>query len=405
MIMGGTGEKRLRGAYIPQELLRELSKAGNRLFIGIPRERKESERRLALTPEAVDLLTGAGHRVLLEAGAGWGINYSDNRFSEAGAEIVATAAEVYQADIILKVLPPLPAEVALMKPRSTLFSMIPFTLFSQEAFEAMIQKRINAISYELMTDESGEQPVLSALSEIEGMAAISVASGLLTNIQGGKGVLLGGIPGVPPTEVVIAGAGTAGRVAARTALGMGALVKVFDNDINRLRVIQQSLGQTVFTSNFHPKVLTNAFRTADIVVGAILNMGVRHRYLIGEELIRTMKRGALIIDLCIQDGGCFETTCCLSSSDPEIFEQYGVLHYCRPSISNSVARTASMAFSNILVSQLLALGDAGSLQSMIKEDECFRTGIYIYSGKPVNSYVSNHFNTLSNNLDIYLSMF
>jgi alanine dehydrogenase len=405
MIMESMGGKQFRASYIPQELLKELGKAGHRLFIGIPCERKEGEKRLALTPEAVDLLTGAGHRVLVETGAGSGINYSDNHFSEAGAEIVATAAEVYQADILLKVLPPLPAEVALMKPRSTLFSMIPFTLFSQEAYEAMILKRIHAVSYELMTDDHGEQPVLSVLSEIEGMAAMNVASGLLTNSQGGKGILLGGIPGVPPTEVVIAGAGTAGKVAARTALGMGALVKVFDNDINKLRAIQQSLGQMVFTSNFHPKVLQNAFRTADIVIGAIRCMGVRRHYVVAEELVRTMKRGALIIDLCIQDGGCFETTCCLSSADPEVFEQYGVLHYCRPSISNSVARTTSVAFSNILVSLLLTLGDVGSVHAMIKEEESFRTGIYLYLGKPVNSYVSNHFNISSNSLDIYLSVF
>lgn len=394
-----------QGAYIPQELLKEISKMNNRLLIGIPCERHEGERRLALTPEAVDMLTQRGHRVWVETGAGLGINYSDNHFSEAGAEIVATPAEVYQADIILKVLPPLPSEVALMKPRTTLFSMIQFNIFSQEAFESMIAKRMHAIAYELISDEYNRSPVLSVISEIEGIASITIASEMLSNTQGGKGILLGGIPGVSPTEVVIIGAGNAGTVAARAALALGACVKVFDDDINKLRIIQQVVGQRLFTSTFHPNVLHNAFRTADVVIGAMRYINTRYRYVIAEELVRLMKRGALVIDLRISQGGCFETTCCLSPSDPAIFEQYGVLHYCRPNISNYVARTTSMAFSNIFVPMLFTFGDAGSMQAMVKVDNGFRNGVYMYGGKPVNSYVSNHFNLSSNSLDLYLSAF
>jgi len=399
------GLTHLQGGYIPQELLKELSKVNNHLLIGIPCERNEGERRLPLTPEAVDMLTDAGHRVLIEKNAGLGINYSDNHFSEAGAEIVSTPEEVYQADIILKILPPLPSEVALMKSRIALFSLFQFNMFRQEAYEMMMSKRINAIAYELMLDGQKKSPVLSVISEIEGTASLTIASGLLSNTQGGKGVLLGGIPGIAPTEVIIIGAGSAGTVAARTALGMGATVKIFDNDINKLRAVQNALGQKVFTSNFHPKVLHNAFRTADVVIGAMSYINVRRKYMIAADLIRTMKKGALIIDLRVNQGGCFETTCCLSPSDPEIFEQFGVLHYCKPNISNSVARTTSMAFSNIFVPLLIMLGDTGSVQAMIREEDCFRSGVYMYSGKPVNSYVSNHFNILSNNLDIYLSAF
>jgi alanine dehydrogenase len=194
-------------------------------------------------------------------------------------------------------------------------------------------------------------------------------------------------------------------MAARAALGMGATVKIFDNDINKLRMVQQVLGQKVFTSNFHPKVLHNAFRTADVVIGAMSYINVQRKYIIAADLIRTMKKGALIIDLRVSQGGCFETTCCLSASEPDVFEQFGVLHYCKPNISNSVARTTSMAFSNIFVPLLLLLGDTGSIQAMVKEENCFRSGIYLYSGKPVNSYVSNHFNIASNNPDIYLSAF
>ena len=212
--------RQAQGAYIPQELLKEISKVNNRLLIGIPRERCEAEKRLPLTPEAVDMLTDCGHRVLVESGAGLGINYSDNHFSEAGAEIVDTPAEVFQADLILKILPPLPVEIALMRPRTTVFSLVQFNLFAQEAFELMMAKRITAISYELMADEYNRFPVLNVTSEIEGAASITIASELLSNTQGGKGILLGGIPGVSPTEVVIIGAGNAGTVAAcRVGLG------------------------------------------------------------------------------------------------------------------------------------------------------------------------------------------
>lgn len=403
--MEATGGKQVQGAYIPQELLKEISKISSRLLIGIPRERDQEERRLALTPEAVDMLTDCGHHVLVETGAGLGINYSDNHFSEAGAEIVATPGEVFQADIILKILPPLPAEVALMKPRTTVLSMIHFNRFTQEAFELMMAKRIHALSYELLADNQRKYPVLNVMSEIEGTAAITIASELLSNTQGGKGILLGGIPGVSPTEVVIIGAGHAGTVATRAALALGASVKVFDEDINKLRTIQQVLGQGLFTSNFHPNVLHNAFRGADVVIGALRYINTHRRYVIAEELIRSMKKGALVIDLRMSQGGCFETTCCLLPSDPTVFEQYGVLHYCKPDISNRVARTTSMAFSNIFVPLLLRWGDAGSLQSFIKTDEGFRSGVYMYCGKPVNSFVSNHFNLSSNSLDLYLSAF
>lgn len=385
--------------------MKELSKVNNQLLIGIPCEKRVGERRLPLTPEAVDILTDMGHRVLVEKNAGLGINYPDNFFSEAGAEIVRTPEEVYSADVILKIMPPLAAEVAMMKPRTTLFSAAQLSAFEPEAYEMMMAKRINAISYEWMVDAKGHSPVLSLVSEIEGTVALTIAASLLSNIQQGKGVLLGGIPGIAPTEVLIIGAGVAGTVAARAALGMGATVKIFDDDINKLRTIQQVLGLNVFTSNFHPKVLHNAFRTADVVIGAMSHYLVRSKYMIAADLVRTMKKGALIIDLRVSQGGCFETTCGLSPSGPDVFEQYGVLHYCRPNISNIVARTTSMAFSNIFVPLLTLLGDAGSLPAAVKEENCFRTGTYMYLGKPVNSYISNHFNILSNNLDIYLSAF
>ncbi|MDL2282462.1 alanine dehydrogenase [Parabacteroides sp. OttesenSCG-928-G06] len=402
--MGAISDK-TQGAYSPQELLKELAKSGNKLLIGIPRERNKEERRVVLTPEAVDMLTDCGHRVCVETEAGLGINYGDNHYAEAGAEIVMTPQEVYQADIILKVLPPTAEEVALMRPRTTLFSMTPKNFFEAEAFVFMMTKRITAIGLELISDEQGHLPVLNVISEIEGTASITIAAELLGNTQGGKGILLGGIPGVSPTEIVIIGAGNAGTVAARAALALGASVKVFDDNINKLRAIQKTLGQGLFTSTFHPNVLQNAFHTADVVIGAMRYINSLRRYIIAEELIRTMKRGALVIDLRINQGGCFETTCNLPPRAPQVFEQYGVLHYCKPNISNNVARTTTMALSNIFVPLLRELGDIGSVQNMIKANRGFKLGVYMYAGKPVNDYISSFFGLPSNNIDIYLAAF
>ena len=232
-----------------------------------------------------------------------------------------------------------------------------------------------------------------------------IAADLLSNNHGGKGILLGGIAGVSPAEVVVIGAGTAGTSAARAAMALGASVKVFDNDIARLRQLHRTLGVSLFASNFHPNVLRNAFQSADVVIGALHKDSFDHHFVIAEELIETMKKGSLIIDLRVTQGGCFETTCCLSPSDPEIFEQHGVLHFCRPFISNYVARTASMAFSNLMVPLLSHLGDVGNAQNLIKTNTSFKRGVYLYQGKPVNEYISNRFNLRSNNIDIYLTAF
>ena len=391
-------------AYVPKEMLKELGHVKNSLQIGIPCE-SDPEKRLPITPEAVGLLTDCGHRIILQAGAGLGMKYADNNFSEMGASIVDSPAEVFQADIILKITPPSPEEVALMRPRTILFSMLQMNYFAMEAYSHILSKRISAFGYELIVDNFGNQPIRSLISEIDGMMAITIASELLTNKQDGKGILLGGIPGVPATEIVILGAGRASMMACMSAIALGAQVKVFDSDICKLRQLQDSVGQKVFTSNFHPNVLRNAMRSADVVIGALHNDNCRHHFVISDELICGMKKGAIIIDLETNEGGCFETTCNRSLSMPEVFERYGVRHYCRPNLSNYVARTTSIALSNILVPILMSVGEQASINGAVKADEYLRSGVYVYHGKPVNDYVSNHFNIRSSNLDIYLSAF
>ena len=380
-------------SFIVRELMLKTERQKVSLVIGLPKEHQVEERRVPLTPETVSLLVSAGYRILFEAGAGLPINYSDSYYAESGAEIVETASEVFQADLILKILPPTHEEVQMMRPRTTVFSFLFLHKLSKPLLELMSEKKINALAYELMDDETGVSPFVTSISEIEGASSITLAAELLSNAHGGKGILLGGIPGISPTEVVIIGAGVAGTMAARAALALGAVVKVFDDDILKLRNIRHELGAPLFTSTLQPNVLRNVFRSADVVIGAMQYINKTHFYRISEDLVREMKRGSLIIDLRMAQGGCFETTmeACLSDH-PAIFEKMGVLHFCEMSLSSRVARTASIALSNIFVSLFTGMGDCGGVAHFARFDRGFASGFYMYAGKMVNSYVANHFN-------------
>jgi alanine dehydrogenase len=387
----------------PKEQTKEVSSAKFPMTIGIPKENRPDEKRLVFTPEAVDMIVEAGHQILFEAGAGAGINYSDADYSESGA-IITSKEEVFNCDLVFKIAPATPKEIFMMKKKATICSMLYLSDMSAELIHVMAERSLNAIGYELITSDDRNFPVQDSVSEIEGIAAISVASELLSNERGGKGILLGGIPGVSPAEVIIIGAGVAGRVAARMALAMGALVKIFDNDILRLRQLQKELGTMVFTSVFHPNVLMNAFKSADVVIGALPCINESVRYLISADLIRRMKKGALIIDLRINRGGCFETTCFLPENHPKIFEKGGVIHYCESNISSRIARTTSMVMSNIFTPMIVRMGES-SISGIAQSDTVFRSGLYMYSGKLVNSYVAKRFNLPSHDMGLFLSVF
>ena len=388
---------------IPQELLIDSCGNKNSLSIGIPREYLEKEKRLAFTPEAIDLITQAGHKVFLEEGAGTGINYSDKEYAESGAEIVSKE-KAFECDVIFKIAPPTEEEIALIKRKATVCSMLQLPDMTAKNIRAMCEKSLNAIAYELITNGSSF-PIRCSISEIEGAASISVAAEFLSNDRGGKGILMGGVPGVSPTEVVIIGAGTAGTVAAKAALSLGAAVKVFDDEISKLRQLQNNLSQNVFTSVFQPNVLVNAFKSADVVIGAMRYIDDPVRYIISEDVIRTMKKGSLIIDLRINRGGCFETTCYLRKDQPAVFDKYGIKHYCTPNLSSRVARTTAMALSNILTPWVLDMGKTGGINQSAKSDVRYNSGLYIYSGKMVNPYVASHFNLPASDINLYLSVF
>ena len=374
-----------------EEQLKECETNKNGITIGIPKENLVEEKRLILTPEAVAILTLRGHRIVLERGAGEGICYSDVEYSEAGALLSESAEEVFASDIVLKIAPPTPSEVLMMRPRTTLFSMMYLDAFLPQSIELMLERKITAIAYNMLLDEDNQYCVMNAIAEIEGIASISIASQLMSNASGGKGILLGGVPGNAPTEVVILGADHAGITAARAAMSMGALVKIFDENINRLRNVKNTLGN-VFTSTYHPNVLHHAFVSADVVIGAIPCTKGMIENPISEELIRCMKKGALIVDLCMHQGGCFETTSMQIARKPEFFKVFGVFHYCKPNISSLYARTTAIAVSNIFLPLLIRIGDLGGINAQIKVSSNFRSGVYIYGGRCVCPFVASFFN-------------
>jgi len=389
-------------SLFPEEcLLREIAKQA-RLSIGIPKENSSVETRLALTPEGVAIVTEEGHSVYVERGAGEPMQYSDFQYSEAGAFMVDNASEVFSADLVLKIAPPTIQELNMMHDRSAIMSMLQLSNLSSDCIKLMMSKKMNAIAYELIRDEQKQFPVVSSISEIEGNTAIAVAAELMSNERGGKGLLLGGVAGISPTEVLILGAGIAGSVAARTAIALGATVKIFDHDINKLRKIQHYLGQQVFTSVIHPAVIFKALQTADAVIGNLRYINGSERFMVSEELVKTMKPGAIIIDMSVDQGGCFETSECRTLQNP-VFEKHGIIHYCVPNISARVARTSSMALSNIFAPVLLKIGNSGSVDSAIKESAGFRHGAYVFGGVLVNHLIGDYYGIAANDIGLLLA--
>ncbi|NDV47141.1 alanine dehydrogenase [Paludibacter sp. 221] len=388
----------------PEEcLLREIAK-NPRLSIGIPKEDDDIENRLGLTPEGVAIVTEEGHSVYIQRGAGLPISYTDLQYSEAGAFLVDNASDVFSADIVLKVAPPTLSELKMMNDGSTILSLLQLNNLSKECIQLMIDKKMNAIAYELIKDEQKAFPVVNSLSEIEGISAIAVASELMTSEHGGKGLLLGSVAGVPPTEVLILGAGITCTVAAQTALAIGAEVKIFDHDINKLRKIKQQLGQHVFTSVIHPNVLFKALASADAVIANLRYINDSELLMISEDLVKTMKKGAIIIDLSVDQGGCFETSECRTIKNP-VYEKHGVIHYCVPNISARVARTTSMTLSNIFAPMLLKIGNSGSVKSAISESSGFRHGVYVYGGIMVNHLIANYYGIKYNDIGLLIAAF
>lgn len=393
-----------KGALMPQEEMLEVARKKGKLYIGIPRETSFQENRVALVPDAVSLLVNNGHRIVVETNAGKMANFQDNDYSEAGAEIAHTSEEVYKANIILKVAPPSLKEIELMQPKQTLISALQLTVQPENYVKQLMSKRVTAIAFDWIKDEEGIYSVIRTMSEIAGGTSILIAAEYLSNTSGGQGAILGGISGISPTEVVILGAGTVGEFAARAALGLGASVKVFDNSIYKLRRLQSALGTRIFTSIVQPKVLAKHLKTADVVIGAIRASQGRTPLVVSEEMVSEMKAGSVIVDVSIDQGGCFETSQVTNHSNP-VFRKHGVIHYCVPNIASRVSRTASYALSTIFAPILLNIGDEGGVESMLKHNSGVRNGVYIYNGTLTNRYLGEIFKLPYKHIDLLMAAF
>lgn len=370
---------------MPQEEKLDIRKKRGKLFIGIPKENFKIEQRICLTPEAVNMLVTYGHKVLIESGAGTHASYTDKEYSEAGAQITQDPKKVFSCPIILKVEPPTLEEIALMKAKTYLFSAIQLKTQKKEYFQALAKKKITALCYEFIKDREGAYPFLQAISEIAGIASIHIAAEYMTKCNDGKGLLFGNITGVPPTEVVIIGAGTVAEFAARTALGLGANVKVFDNSIHKLKNLQRVLPYRIFTSTIQEKVLLKSLMRCDVAIGAIRGAS-RSPIIVSETMVERMKGGAVVIDVCIDNGGCFETSEATTHENP-ITTKYNVVHYGVPNITSRYSKTATLAISNIISPYLLELSENGGLENALEYDKAIRSGVYMYQGILVNQQI------------------
>lgn len=386
---------------LPQEEKLEIARHKSELFIGIPKETSFQERRICLTPDAVNSLTSHGHRVMLEAGAGLSSSYSDKEYSDAGAEITQDPKKVFGCPMLLKVEPPTIEEIEMMNPQTIIISAIQLKTRKKEYFEALHKKKITALAFEFIKDDDGSYPAVKSLSEIAGTASILVAAELMINNQFGKGLLFGNITGVPPTDVVILGAGTVGEFAAKTAIGLGANVKVFDNSITKLRRLQNNLSHRIFTSTIQPKSLLKALRRCDVAIGAMRGKD-RCPVIVTETMVEHMKKAAVIVDVSIDTGGCFETSEVTTHEKPT-FVKHNVIHYCVPNIPSRYSKTASLSISNIITPYLLQIAEDGGIESSIRCNHGLKHGVYFYHGILTNKAIGEWFGI--SNSDINLIVF
>jgi alanine dehydrogenase len=368
------------------------------LFIGIPNETCYQERRICLTPDAVNSLTSNGHRVMIESGAGENSSYSDKEYSDAGAEVTKDTQKVFGCPMILKVGTPTLAEIEMMNSQTILISSIQLKTKNKAYFEALSKKKITALAFEYIKDEDGSYPAVRSSSEIAGTASILIAAELMITNEFGKGLLFGNITGVPPTDVVILGAGTVGEFAAKTAIGLGATVKVFDNSITKLRRLQNSLNQRIFTSTIQSKALLKALRRCDVAIGAMRGIE-RCPVIVTETMVEHMKRGAVIVDVSIDTGGCFETSEVTSHEKPT-FIKSNVLHYCVPNIPSRYSKTASLSISNIISPFIMKIAEDGGIESAIRCDRGLKNGVYLYHGILTNKAIGDWFDLPNNDINL-----
>ncbi|MGF1532940.1 MAG: alanine dehydrogenase [Bernardetiaceae bacterium] len=390
--------------YLPQETLAPLKEGQTKLCIGIPKEIAPYENRVPLHPGAVGVLRNNGHEVIVQTGAGERSKHTDREYSEAGGRIAYSAKEIYsRADILLKVAPPTIEEVDWMQSGKTLISALQPATIKPELLQRILDKRLTALAYELLKDQVGNLSIMRAMSEIAGSTVLLIAAEYLNSTNSGKGMIIGGITGVAPANIVILGAGTVGEYAARTALHLGGNVKVFDNDIHKLRRMKYHLAHpNIYTSILDTETLREALERADVAIGALSPVRGRTPVVVSEEMVSRMKSDAVILDVSIDHGGCFETSEPTTHARP-VFRKYDVIHYCVPNIPSRVARTATSAISNVFTPLLLKIAEHGDIESMIADEPCFSEGVYAYKGNLTNINISNKFHLRYKDINLLMA--
>jgi alanine dehydrogenase len=389
-------------SYETLEETLDIKPKGARLHIGIPKEIAFQENRIALTPDAVSVLISNGHEVIIENNAGEAAHFADRDYSEAGARISYNREEVYKAPILVKSAPLIEEELPLLQHSQLIISPIHLSILKAELLQKMMEKRITAISFENLKDDSGSYPIVRSMSEIAGSAVMLIAAQYLGSANHGKGVLLGGISGIAPTKVIIIGAGIVGEYAARAALALGASVKVFDNSVYRLKRLQNNIGHRLWTSVIEPRMLAKQLKTCEVAVGALASETGRTPVVVTEEMVSSMRPGSVVIDVSIDRGGCFETSEITTHESP-VYLKYGVIHYCVPNIPSGFARTASQAISNVLMPLLLEAGEDGGFEHMVWHQIHLRSGIYMFKGALTNFYLSERFNLKYTDLNLLIA--
>ncbi len=389
---------------LPQEEKLEVKTSKSSLVIGVPREHSFQENRVALCPESIQVIVENGHRVIVERAAGQLAGFRDEEYSEAGAEIADDAKSVFEASVVLKIAPLTLPEIGMMGNGKTVISALHSTVQTPEYFKALMQKKMTAFGFEMIKDNTGMFPVLYSMSEIAGYTAIQIAAEYLSRSDFGRGVIFGSVTGITPTEVVVIGAGAVGEFAARAALGLGANVKVFDNKLYKLKSLQSCLGTRLYTSIIHPKVLQKALKTTDVLIGALHSKNGRSPVVVSEEMVLGMKKGSIIIDASIDQGGCIATSIPTTHNNP-VFQFNGVTHYCVPNMPSRVPRTASFALSNFFTPVILEIGAIGSIDKYMIHEPGFRKGAYLFNGILTNKNIGDTFNLPYQDIDLIIAAF
>ena len=380
----------------------QVKRGGKPFQVGLPKEISTQEKRIVLTPEAVGLLSNNNIQVVVEAGAGLHAKFTDQDYSDAGARIAYSRKEVLSMDVVLKIDPPTVEEIKEMSAGSCLISALQLEKQQAEFIKALNEKKITSVAFEYLEDKVGGMPVVRAMSEIAGSTVMLIASEYLSSVNEGKGLILGGVTGVPPTQVVIIGAGTVAEYAARTAIGLGANIKIFDNHIYKLRRIKQLLGQQIYTSTIDNFSLGQALAEADVVIGALRAEKGRNKIVVTEEMVANMIHGSIIIDVGIDQGGCIETAR-MTTHDSPVYQLHDVIHYCVPNIASRVARTASYSLSNIFTPIILQMADMGGTEEMIFNYRWFLRGVYTYRGSLTNAFLARKFGLNHKELQLLLA--